>query len=113
MDLKCLTLPDCDPSTITDLFACLPVIEQLPISFGIIQSFLHDKVPRELSTALIHLKRLCIDDVQFTHKDVLSILVLLIKISPNLEKLRVLDDYWVKTSRRNDSFTLEDYSDVL
>ncbi|GKB30318.1 F-box/FBD/LRR-repeat protein-like protein [Tanacetum coccineum] len=113
LDIKCLTFPGCDPSTITDLFECLPLIEQLSISFGIIQSFLQDRVPRELPTALNHLKRLYIDVVQFTHKDVLSILVLVIRSSPNLEKLRVLDDYWDQRSRRSDSFTPEDYSDVM
>ncbi|GJV60547.1 F-box/FBD/LRR-repeat protein-like protein [Tanacetum coccineum] len=91
-------------ATLIHLLSNCPLLKTL--------SFLHDRVPREFPTALNHLKCLCIDLVQFTHKDVLSILVLVIKSSPYLEKLRVLDDYWDMRSRRSDSFTPEDYSDV-
>ncbi|GJS39041.1 F-box/FBD/LRR-repeat protein [Tanacetum coccineum] len=77
--------------TISEIFECLPVIETFSISFELIRVFrdiaIH-KVPRELSTTLIHLKYLRIDGVYFFSKTELSVLALLIKSSPNLEKLK-------------------------
>nr|GEV04350.1 hypothetical protein [Tanacetum cinerariifolium] len=51
--------------------------------------FRYEKVPRELPTALIHLKYLSINGSGFINEKVLSILVLLINSSPNLEKLKI------------------------
>ncbi|GKB37186.1 F-box/FBD/LRR-repeat protein-like protein, partial [Tanacetum coccineum] len=47
-----------------------------------------DGVPQELPTALVHLKYLFIEDICFVYVG-LRILVLLIRSSPNLEKLKV------------------------
>ncbi|GKE31767.1 F-box/FBD/LRR-repeat protein-like protein, partial [Tanacetum coccineum] len=122
----------CVNSSIISLFECLPVVETLSISLGIILSFkssVHDRVLRELPTALIHLKYLTINDVSFRHKDGLSILVLLIKSSPNLEKLKIDnrqldqlddlstdDDFSAEDDLFTDddicSFSLEDYADI-
>ncbi|GKA63801.1 F-box/FBD/LRR-repeat protein-like protein, partial [Tanacetum coccineum] len=82
-----------DTLTIIDLFECLTVIESLSIPFGIFEIFkpiVHGRVPRELPTTL-HLKFLYMHDVCFTQKqnDGLSILVLLMKSSPKLEKIEV------------------------
>nr|GEV92175.1 hypothetical protein [Tanacetum cinerariifolium] len=63
-----------EDSNIINLFECLPVVETLSISFSIIQlfeSYVHGKIPRELPTALIHLKYLNLNCVIFHHKDVL------------------------------------------
>ncbi|KAI3822966.1 hypothetical protein L1987_10569 [Smallanthus sonchifolius] len=103
-----------DDSTVINLFDCLPVIENLSFGFGIIECFAHDGIPQELLIALVHLKYLCIKDICFIHNYGLPILVLLIKSSPNLEKLKleILDDSWVEISERRDSFRLEDDSDI-
>ncbi|GKA32500.1 F-box/FBD/LRR-repeat protein-like protein [Tanacetum coccineum] len=111
--------------SIINLFECLPVVESLSISLCIIQSFhpsVHDRFPRELPTALIHLKYLTINGVSFCHKDGLSILVLLMKSSPNLEKLKIdngnldVDCVFREASLLSDddicSFTLKDYADI-
>ncbi|GJZ88968.1 F-box/FBD/LRR-repeat protein-like protein [Tanacetum coccineum] len=104
--------------TISEIFECLPVIETFSISFELIRVFrdiaIH-KVPRELSTTLIHLKYLRIDGVYFFSKTELSVLALLIKSSPNLEKLkaRVWDHSNLEMSKRRDYFRVEDYSDIM
>ncbi|GJT74353.1 F-box/FBD/LRR-repeat protein [Tanacetum coccineum] len=104
--------------TISEIFECLPVIETFSISLELIRVFrdiaMHE-VPRELSTTLIHLKYLRIDGVYFTSEAELSVLALLIKSSPNLEKLkaRVWDDSNFEMSKRRDNFRVEDYSDIM
>lgn len=114
LDIKSSSIQDSDNSSIIDLFKCLHMIENLSICFGIIECFAQDGVPHELPIALCGLKHLCIDDICFIHKDGLPILVLLIKSSLNLEKLKleILDDAWVEISERRDLSTLEDYSGV-
>ncbi|KAK9048523.1 hypothetical protein SSX86_032514 [Deinandra increscens subsp. villosa] len=107
-------LQDGDGSTVINLFQCLPVIENLSIGFGIIECFAQDEIPQALPIALVHLKYLCIKDICFIHNCGLPILILLIKSSPNLEKLKleILDDSWVDISERRDSSTVEDDSDI-
>ncbi|GJU52055.1 F-box/FBD/LRR-repeat protein-like protein [Tanacetum coccineum] len=115
-----------DTFTIIDLFECLTVIESLSIPFGIFEifkPFVHGRVPRELPTTL-HLKFLYMHDVCFTQKqnDGLSILVLLMKSSPKLEKIEIdnmdldEDDSSMEdelfTEDDLHSFKLEDYSDI-
>ena len=51
--------------------------------------FAPDGVPKKVPTALVHLKYLCIEYVCFLHNASLPSLFLLIRSSPNLEKLRV------------------------
>ncbi|KAL8245591.1 hypothetical protein R6Q59_011849 [Mikania micrantha] len=107
-------LQDSGNFTVINLFQCLPVIENLSIGFGVIECFAQDGIPQELPIALINLKYLCIKDICFIHNYGLSILLLLIKSSPNLQKLKleILDDSWVEISERRDSFTLEDDSNI-
>ncbi|KAI7726256.1 hypothetical protein M8C21_008600, partial [Ambrosia artemisiifolia] len=109
-----LAFEDGDGSTVINLFECLTMVENLSIGFGIIECFAHGGFPQELPIALVHLKYLCIKDICFIHNYGLPALVLLIKSSPNLEKLKleILDDSWVEISERRDSFTLEDDLDI-
>ncbi|GKE09019.1 hypothetical protein Tco_1412570 [Tanacetum coccineum] len=106
-----------DGPTISEIFECLPVIETFSISLELILVFrdnaMHE-VPRELSTTLIHLKYLRLDGVYFTSEAELSVLALLIKSSPNLEKLRarVFDNSKFEISKRY-CFRVEDYSDIM
>ncbi|GJY13265.1 F-box/FBD/LRR-repeat protein [Tanacetum coccineum] len=102
--------------TISEIFECLPVIETFSISLELIRVFrdiaMHE-VPRELSTTLIHLKYLRIDGVYFTSEAELSVLALLIKSSPNLEKLKVWDNSNFEISKIKYCFRVEDYSDIM
>ncbi|GKD54635.1 F-box/FBD/LRR-repeat protein-like protein [Tanacetum coccineum] len=94
MELDYGTLVCSKDSTITKLFECLPAIESLSCWRGTIEVVLltfccaEDGVPQELPTALVHLKYLFIEDICFVYVG-LRILVLLIRSSPNLEKLKV------------------------
>ncbi|KAI3822968.1 hypothetical protein L1987_10571 [Smallanthus sonchifolius] len=99
-------------STIADLIECLPVIEYLSIWFFIYSCFL--PLPKELPTTLVHLKYLCMECVCFIHEDSLPFLVLLIRSSPNLEKLKleILDEE-LRGDNEACSYTLEDYSDIM
>ncbi|GJV73343.1 F-box/FBD/LRR-repeat protein-like protein [Tanacetum coccineum] len=104
--------------TISEIFECLPVIETFSIPLELIRVFRNiaiHKVPRELSTTLIHLKYLHIDGVYFFSKTELSVLALLIKSSPNLEKLkaRVWDNSNFEISKIKYCFRVEDYSDIM
>ncbi|XP_071696488.1 F-box/FBD/LRR-repeat protein At1g13570-like isoform X1 [Rutidosis leptorrhynchoides] len=103
-----------DDSSIINLFECLPVIENLSIFSEVIESFAQGGVPRKLPTALIHLKYLCIESVSFIHIHGLPILGLLIRSSPNLEKLKIgiLDDSFLKEAEKCYSLTVDDYSDI-
>ncbi|GJW57945.1 F-box/FBD/LRR-repeat protein-like protein [Tanacetum coccineum] len=99
--------------TSSAIFECLPVIETFSISFHLIRAFgAIDKVPRELSITLIHLKYLRLDGVYFNNKTHLSILALLIISSLNLEKLKVFDNSKFEISKRY-CFRVEDYSDIM
>ncbi|GKD92998.1 F-box/FBD/LRR-repeat protein-like protein, partial [Tanacetum coccineum] len=85
-----------------ELFECLPVIETLYLSFDFMNVFEDGRVPRELPTPLFHLKYLDIYNVFFTNKDEL-IIAFLIKNSPNLEKLKILDGAMSETSMGSSS----------
>ncbi|XP_076927348.1 F-box/FBD/LRR-repeat protein At1g13570-like isoform X2 [Bidens hawaiensis] len=65
-------------STMIELFKCLPVIEHLSIWSNIIL---------ELPTSLIHLKSFCFEQMTFQDGYGLTFLAVLIKNSPNLEKI--------------------------
>ncbi|KAI7742913.1 hypothetical protein M8C21_008718, partial [Ambrosia artemisiifolia] len=102
-----------DP-TIVDLFQCLPVIEYLSLWFYIILHFSPTKLPKMLPTTLIHLKYLCVECVSINHKYGFPFLFLLIRSSPNLEKLK-LDVFCIDRHDEDEiaSFTLKDYSDII
>ncbi|GJX02592.1 F-box/FBD/LRR-repeat protein-like protein [Tanacetum coccineum] len=75
-----------------ELFECLPVFEDR----------IEGRVSRELPTPFFHLKYLHIYDVCFTRKEEL-ILAFLMKNSPNLEKLKILDGAMSVTSTGSSS----------
>ncbi|KAK9078990.1 hypothetical protein SSX86_000659 [Deinandra increscens subsp. villosa] len=108
------TIDDKGDFTIADLFECLPVIEYLSLFFFIYTCFAPHRLPKELPTTLVHLKYVCMDYAWFRHKYSVPFLVLLIRSSPNLEKLKLevsIDDFTFDESEWS-SFVLEDYSDV-
>ncbi|GKB78763.1 hypothetical protein Tco_0945658 [Tanacetum coccineum] len=94
-----------------ELFECLPVIETLYLSLDLIDVFEDGRVPRELPTPLFHLKYLDIYNVFFTNKDEL-IIAFLIKNSPNLEKLKILDGAMSETSMGSSS-RVECYPSIM
>ncbi|KAK9078994.1 hypothetical protein SSX86_000663 [Deinandra increscens subsp. villosa] len=108
------TISDSGHTTIDKLFECLPVIEHLSISFFIVKCFVPERLPKELPTALVHLKYLSLNHVCFIHIYGLRFLALLIRSCPNLEKLKLLlySKYWLDEVDMG-SFTLEDYSDIV
>ncbi|XP_071703717.1 F-box/FBD/LRR-repeat protein At1g13570-like isoform X2 [Rutidosis leptorrhynchoides] len=73
--------------TINELFQCLPLIEYLSFYVWDIESFGKGVVPRELATSLVHLKFLQLERMCFLENNWFQFLVLIIKSSPNLEKL--------------------------
>ncbi|KAJ0818478.1 putative leucine-rich repeat domain superfamily [Helianthus annuus] len=106
------TIDESGDLTMADLFECLRGIEYLTVWCFIFLSFL--PLPRKLPTTLVHLKHLCMECVCFCHIYALPIFVLLIRSSPNLEKLKlvVTEDEVLNESYMGSS-TLEDYSDIL
>ncbi|KAJ0714041.1 putative FBD domain, leucine-rich repeat domain superfamily, F-box-like domain superfamily [Helianthus annuus] len=107
-------LYDVEGSTIVDLFECVPVIEYLYVTVFGLEDFLPTRLPKKLPTSLVHLKYLCVDTLCFTHIYGLPFLTLLIRISPNLEKLKLKLVMWEEMYVEDDlgSFTLDDYSDI-
>ncbi|KAI7742921.1 hypothetical protein M8C21_008726 [Ambrosia artemisiifolia] len=99
-------------STIADFITCLLNIEYLSVWFDICLSFL--PFPKELPTTLIHLKYLCMEGLWLRHKYGVPNLVLLIKSSPNLEKLKLeisVDDLFDESEMG--SVTVDDYLDIM
>ncbi|GKD04827.1 F-box/FBD/LRR-repeat protein-like protein [Tanacetum coccineum] len=96
-------------------FQLIIVIRGSLVALAVFQDIANHKVPRELSTTLIHLKYLHIDGVYFFSKTELSVLALRIKSSPNLEKLkaRVWDNSNFEISKIKYCFRVEDYSDIM
>ncbi|XP_076945511.1 F-box/FBD/LRR-repeat protein At1g13570-like [Bidens hawaiensis] len=84
-----------EKSTMIELFKCLPVIEHLAIRSDIIPWFGSDLVPMELPTSLIHLKSFCFEQMTFLDGYGLTFLAVLIKNSPNLEKIE-LKAFWLE-----------------
>ncbi|GJR81312.1 F-box/FBD/LRR-repeat protein-like protein, partial [Tanacetum coccineum] len=88
-----------------ELFECLPVIETLYLSFDLKNVFkdrVEGRAPKELPTPLFHLKYLQIYNVCFTRREEF-ILAFLMKNSPNMEKLKILDGAMSQTSKRSSS----------
>ncbi|XP_076892100.1 F-box/FBD/LRR-repeat protein At1g13570-like [Bidens hawaiensis] len=99
-------------SSIADLMECIPNIEYLSVFFFIFLCFL--PLPKELPTTLVHLKCLCMELVWFSHKYVVPFLVLLLKSSPNLKKLKLelsADELFDESETA--FVTIEDYSDIM
>ncbi|KAI3727088.1 hypothetical protein L1987_66897 [Smallanthus sonchifolius] len=114
LDCNGATVFDSGSSTIADLFECLPLLEYLSFSFFMVKCFVPERLPKELPTTLVHLKYLCVQYLCFIQEYGFPFLVLLIRSSPNLEKLKLVmyDDILLEEDEMV-SFTLEDYSDIM
>ncbi|XP_071718680.1 F-box/FBD/LRR-repeat protein At1g13570-like [Rutidosis leptorrhynchoides] len=75
--------------TVDALFHCLPVIEHLTLCVWDIWSLFGGVVPRQLATSLVHLKYLRLERICFLEDAYLQFLILIIRSSPNLEKLKL------------------------
>ncbi|GJX46697.1 F-box/FBD/LRR-repeat protein-like protein [Tanacetum coccineum] len=103
-----------DGPTFTELLECLPVIETLYIWSELTDVFedsAEGRVPRQLPTPLFHLRYLYIH-VPFTRRGEL-ILALLIKSSPNLEKLKIFDDELVDETFMESSSRVNCYQGIM
>ncbi|KAI7728728.1 hypothetical protein M8C21_005302 [Ambrosia artemisiifolia] len=104
--------------SIMDLFNCLPVIEHLTTWVYIFKAFAQVSVPDEPPASLIHLKYICIDFMCFVDGYGLPLLALLIKCSPNLEKIKLEIRGYADCDKiepdelEEHSLILEKYSDV-
>ncbi|XP_071713745.1 F-box/FBD/LRR-repeat protein At1g13570-like [Rutidosis leptorrhynchoides] len=81
-----------DRSSIIDLIECMPVIERLFIDGFLSHCFSIDSLPQEHPVSLVHLKYLHIENMCFLDSRELPLLFLLIRCSPNLEKLFLILD---------------------
>ncbi|KAJ0784287.1 putative FBD domain-containing protein [Helianthus annuus] len=126
--------------TITNLFECFPMVENLStylsmievtdsshhLFFVYVQSlcwpclkyFDKGRVPRVLPMTLIYLKYVCIDEMCFMYEYGSPFLLCLIRSSPNMEKLklRVNGSYYCEDPTLQSekcSSTLKDSSDIL
>ncbi|KAI3761268.1 hypothetical protein L1987_51680 [Smallanthus sonchifolius] len=75
--------------TIVELFKCLPVIEHFTTYTYVSLWLVLDSVPKELPVPLFHLKYFCFEDVCFVDGYGLAFLLVLVKCSPNLEKIKL------------------------
>ncbi|KAM0017570.1 putative leucine-rich repeat domain superfamily [Helianthus debilis subsp. tardiflorus] len=100
--------------TIIELFDCLHVIEDLTIYGYNAHQLVLDSVPEELSTSLIHLKYFCFEVMSLDDDHHLTFLAVLIKCSPNLEKIVLVDETELGYKDENEIYSgiLEKYSDV-
>ncbi|KAI3683601.1 hypothetical protein L1987_84109 [Smallanthus sonchifolius] len=110
--LKSLTMytdniQDIGDSTITNLFECFPVVENLSIWLMVLECFAQNGVPRVLPSALIRLKYLYIDHMNFKYKYGLPFLLCLIRSSPNLETLKLQDPDVTSLQTIDDSTIIE------
>ncbi|KAJ0667133.1 putative FBD domain, leucine-rich repeat domain superfamily, F-box-like domain superfamily [Helianthus annuus] len=100
---------------IMELFKSLPVIEHLTTWGYITPSFIVDSVPQELPTSLIHLKYFCFEQMGIVNRDGytfgLTFLVVLLKCSPNLERINLETDGDEELDV--EPVDLEDYSDIF
>ncbi|KAI7724942.1 hypothetical protein M8C21_005495 [Ambrosia artemisiifolia] len=112
--LKRLSLLLCeidDTCTINELLECLPVIEHLTTWPNVSKWVVLDSVSQELPTSLIHLKYFCFKDTNRVELCGLRALLVFIKCSPNLEKIK-LEMHYGFMCHQTYSLALEEYSDV-
>ncbi|KAF5787909.1 putative FBD domain, leucine-rich repeat domain superfamily, F-box-like domain superfamily [Helianthus annuus] len=103
----------CDKDcTIIELFDCLHVIEDLTIYGDTPELLVLDSVPNELPTSLIHLKYFCFNEPYFGEDHGLIFLLILIKCSPNLEKIELDIDEGIADDNETWFGILEENSDV-
>nr|XP_043636742.1 F-box/FBD/LRR-repeat protein At1g13570-like [Erigeron canadensis]XP_043636743.1 F-box/FBD/LRR-repeat protein At1g13570-like [Erigeron canadensis] len=107
-----------EDATIIDLFKYLPVIEHFAFCVSDIRCFGGGALPQALAAPLVHLKSLCLERMCFLEQDWLCFLVLMIRSSPNLEKLKLemsCEDTGHWNYFAEDDFypvTMQDYSDI-
>ncbi|KAJ0667135.1 putative FBD domain-containing protein [Helianthus annuus] len=106
-------LLDNENPSIMELFKCLPMIENLTTWGYIIPSFVQALVPEEPPTLLIHLKYIYIDYMCFVDGYGMPFLAVLLKCSPNLEKIKLeeIKEYY-EFDDETELNQLEEYSDV-
>ncbi|KAF5758369.1 hypothetical protein HanXRQr2_Chr16g0728421 [Helianthus annuus] len=97
-----------DTCTISELLKCLPVIEDLTMSGDVSEWLVLDSVPQELPISLIHLKYLCLSQRCLVERYGSSLLLCLLKCSPNLERMYLEMENDLEFSAVKD----EEYSDV-
>ncbi|KAJ0531244.1 putative leucine-rich repeat domain superfamily [Helianthus annuus] len=102
----------CKDCTIIELFDCLHVIEDLTIYGYNARQLVLDSVPEELSTSLIHLKYFCFEEMSLDDDHHLTFYAVLIKCSPNLEKIVLVAELEYYDVNEIYSGILEKYSDV-
>ncbi|KAJ0881155.1 putative F-box domain, FBD domain, F-box-like domain superfamily protein [Helianthus annuus] len=99
--------------TINELFECLPVIEHLTFSRNYFYlRLVLDSIRGELPMSLIHLKYFCYNKMDFADHRLFTFLVVLIKCSPNLEKIVLEIDDCIGDDEEICCGILEKYSDV-
>ncbi|KAJ0643532.1 putative leucine-rich repeat domain superfamily [Helianthus annuus] len=96
-----------DTCTISELLKCLPVIEDLTMSGDVSEWLVLDSVPQELPISLIHLKYLCLSQRCLVERYGSSLLLCLLKCSPNLERMYLEMENGLEFSAVKD-----EYSDV-
>lgn len=106
-----------DKSTITELFECLPLIEDLCMLYGVIECFAQEGVPLVLQTPLIHLRDFFLGNVCIIDTHWLPFVCFVIRSSPNLEilKLAIFHDQDLEKSEIESeikSVTLENCMDI-
>ncbi|KAI7724940.1 hypothetical protein M8C21_005493, partial [Ambrosia artemisiifolia] len=102
-----------DTCTVNELLECLPMIEHLSLTMSpyISECVVLDSVPQELPTSLIHLRYLCFEDMCFDGGCHLPFLLAFIKRSPNLEKIKLEND-WCEKRHEEYSVVWDEYSNV-
>ncbi|KAI7736650.1 hypothetical protein M8C21_028455, partial [Ambrosia artemisiifolia] len=100
--------------SIMELFKCLPMIEDLTIWGDTILPLVKASLPQELPASLLHLKYCIIQQMCFVDGYRLPFLAVLMKCSPNLEKieLQIDDSDRDMVMLEEDSVTLEEFSNV-
>ncbi|XP_071704836.1 F-box/FBD/LRR-repeat protein At1g13570-like [Rutidosis leptorrhynchoides] len=104
--------------TLDELFQRLPMIEHFTLCAWDIGIFYSEVIPREVATSLVHLKYLYLEGMCLAENDWLRFLVLVIRSSPNLEKLKpemqcgVSKKHWTEFDDDLYSVTMQDCSDM-
>ncbi|KAK9054436.1 hypothetical protein SSX86_025514 [Deinandra increscens subsp. villosa] len=98
--------------TIIRLFECLPMVEHLTISGYDLEWIVVDSVPHELPASLVHLKYFYFKEMGFAGGRGLPFLLVLIKCSPNLQKIKLEVDPYHAYNEVEYTVVWEEYSDV-
>ncbi|XP_071702166.1 F-box/FBD/LRR-repeat protein At1g13570-like isoform X2 [Rutidosis leptorrhynchoides] len=112
-----IAVHDGEYGTFNELFQCLPVIQHLTLCVWDIQYFYTGAVPREVVTTLVHLKYLSLEEMCLYENDWFRFLLLILRSSPNLEKLKLgrisEEERWKYDFNDDiDSVTMQDGLDI-